>query len=86
MTITMDPTGRLAIPSRIRREAGLEPGVPLTVRWHEGFIEIERRPLAVTLARKGRLLTFNPRHVDPAPDGINVIQPPPPATKGRRAR
>jgi AbrB family looped-hinge helix DNA binding protein len=60
MTITMDAAGRLVIPSAIRREAGLEPGVPLTVRWHEGIIEIEPQPLAVTLARKGRLLVASP--------------------------
>lgn len=60
MTITMDPSGRLVIPSEIRREAGLEPGVPLTVRWREGVIEIEPQPLAVTLARKGRLLVATP--------------------------
>jgi AbrB family looped-hinge helix DNA binding protein len=60
MTITMDQAGRLVIPSAIRREAGLEPGVPLTVRWREGVIEIEPQPLAVTLARKGRLLVATP--------------------------
>jgi AbrB family looped-hinge helix DNA binding protein len=60
MTITMDPSGRLVIPSEIRREAGLEPGVPLTVRWREGVIEIEPQPLTVTLARKGRLLVASP--------------------------
>lgn len=56
MTITMDRAGRLVIPREIRREAGLEPGVPLTVRWREGVVEIEPQPLPVTLARKGRLL------------------------------
>jgi AbrB family looped-hinge helix DNA binding protein len=60
MTTTMDPSGRLVIPREIRREAGLEPGVPLIVRWREGVIEIEPQPLAVTLARKGRLLVANP--------------------------
>lgn len=60
MTITMDQAGRLVIPSAIRREAGLEPGVPLTVRWREGVIEIEPQPLAVTIARKGRLLVATP--------------------------
>jgi AbrB family looped-hinge helix DNA binding protein len=60
MTITMDHAGRLVIPREIRREAGLEPGVPLTVRWREGVIEIEPQPLAVTLSRKGRLLVATP--------------------------
>ena len=60
MAITMDQAGRLVIPSEIRREAGLEPGVPLTVRWREGVIEIEPQPMAVKLARKGRLLVATP--------------------------
>ena len=60
MTVTMDQAGRLVIPSDIRREAGLEPGVPLIIRWREGVIEIEPQPIAVTLARKGRLLVATP--------------------------
>lgn len=60
MTITMDAAGRLVIPREIRREAGLEPGVPLDVRWRDGVIEIEPQPLAVTLTHKGRLLVASP--------------------------
>jgi len=37
----MDQAGRLVIPSEIRREAALEPGTPLEVRWHDGMIEID---------------------------------------------
>jgi len=37
-------------------------------------------------ARVDELLTFNPRHFDPAPDGITVIEPPPPTLKTRRPR
>jgi AbrB family looped-hinge helix DNA binding protein len=61
MTITMDAAGRLVIPSEIRREAALEPGMPLEVRWHDGVIEIEPQPLAVSLQRRGRLLVASPR-------------------------
>ncbi|MBI3490243.1 MAG: AbrB/MazE/SpoVT family DNA-binding domain-containing protein, partial [Acidobacteria bacterium] len=53
MVTTMDVAGRLVIPREIRREAALEPGVPLEVRWRDGVIEIEPQPLAVTLKRKG---------------------------------
>jgi AbrB family looped-hinge helix DNA binding protein len=60
MITTMDPAGRLVIPSEIRREAALEPGVPLEVRWRDGVIEIEPQSLAVTLKRKGRLLVASP--------------------------
>ncbi len=65
MITTIDAAGRLVIPSEIRREAGLEPGAPLEVRWHEGVIEIAPQPLPVTLARKGRLLVATPTR--PAP-------------------
>jgi AbrB family looped-hinge helix DNA binding protein len=57
----MDAAGRLVIPSEIRREAALEPGVPLEVRWHDGVIEIEPMPLAVTLQRRRRLLVASPQ-------------------------
>lgn len=60
MTITMDAAGRLVIPREIRREAALEPGVPLEVRWRDGVIEIEPQALAVTLKRKGHLLVASP--------------------------
>jgi len=60
MITTMDSAGRLVIPSEIRREAALEPGVPLEVRWRDGVIEIEPQALAVTLKRKGRLLVAAP--------------------------
>ena len=56
----MDAAGRLVIPREVRREAALEPGVPLEVRWRDGVIEIEPQPLAVTLERRGRLLVARP--------------------------
>ena len=66
MITTMDSAGRLVIPSEIRREAALEPGVPLEVRWRDGVIEIEPQSLAVTLKRKGRLLVASPAGKVPA--------------------
>jgi len=60
MTTTMDNAGRLVIPAEIRREAAIEPGTPLNVRWREGVIEIEPRPSAVVLERRGRLLVARP--------------------------
>lgn len=66
MVTTMDAAGRLVIPSEIRREAAIEPGTPLDVRWRDGVIEIEPRPLKVKLERKGRLLVATPtRRVPP---------------------
>ena len=60
MTTTIDAAGRLVIPAEIRREAAIEPGTPLDVRWRDGVIEIEPRPLAVTMERRGRLLVAKP--------------------------
>ena len=61
MTTTIDAAGRLVIPREIRREAALEPGVPLDVRWRDGVIEIEPRPVPVSLETRGRLLVARPR-------------------------
>jgi AbrB family looped-hinge helix DNA binding protein len=56
MEVTMDSAGRLVIPREIRREAALEPGVPLEIRWRDGVIELEPKALAVRMRQKGRLL------------------------------
>ena len=66
MITTIDRAGRLVIPSEIRREAAVAPGTPLDVRYRDGVIEIEPRPLAVTLERKGRLLVARPVRKPPA--------------------
>lgn len=66
MITTMDQAGRLVIPREIRREAALEPGTPLDVRWRDGVIEIEPQPLAVKLERRGRLLVARPAAKMPA--------------------
>jgi len=60
MVTTIDAAGRLVVPKEIRRQAALEPGMPLEVRWRDGVIEIEPKPLAVTLERRGRLLVATP--------------------------
>jgi bifunctional DNA-binding transcriptional regulator/antitoxin component of YhaV-PrlF toxin-antitoxin module len=60
MEITMDAAGRLVIPRVIRREAALEPGVPLDIRWRDGVIEIEPMPVPVRLRRRGPLLVAIP--------------------------
>ena len=55
MKTTIDAAGRLVIPGRIRREAGLVAGATLDVRFEDGRIEIEAAPLEVRLVKKGRL-------------------------------
>lgn len=61
MKTTMDAAGRLVIPKEVRRESGLQAGMPLEIRWQNGRIEIEPAPLAVTVERKGRLAIAVPR-------------------------
>ena len=65
MITTIDSAGRLVIPKEVRREAGLQPGMPLEVRVREGRVEIEPAHLAVTLERRGRFTVAVPR--EPAP-------------------
>jgi AbrB family looped-hinge helix DNA binding protein len=60
MFTTIDQAGRLVIPVEIRRDASIEPGTPLDVRWRDGVIEIEPRPMAVSMERRGRLLVATP--------------------------
>lgn len=60
MKTTIDTAGRLVIPSAVRHQAGLQPGVPLEVRWRDGRIEIESAPLPVRLERRGRWLVAIP--------------------------
>jgi AbrB family looped-hinge helix DNA binding protein len=60
MKITMDRAGRLVIPSEIRREAGLEPGIPLEIRCEDGRIEIAPKPMQVRLERRGHLVVAVP--------------------------
>jgi AbrB family looped-hinge helix DNA binding protein len=41
MKTTVDAAGRLVIPKEVRRQAGIEPGMTLDVRWKDGKSEIE---------------------------------------------
>lgn len=61
MITTIDSAGRLVIPGPVRKEAALEPGMPLEVRYRDGVVEIEPKPLPVALERRGRLLVARPR-------------------------
>ena len=72
MTTTIDAAGRLVIPAEIRREAAIEPGTPLDVRWRDGVIEIEPKPLVVVLERRGRLLVAKPARKVPRLRGAAV--------------
>ncbi|HEY7064065.1 MAG TPA: AbrB/MazE/SpoVT family DNA-binding domain-containing protein [Chloroflexota bacterium] len=56
MKTTIDADGRLVIPKKLRKQAGIEPGMPLELRYYDGRIEIEPAPAKVRLVRKGRFL------------------------------
>jgi AbrB family looped-hinge helix DNA binding protein len=56
MKTTIDAVGRLVIPKEIRQQAGLQPGMPLEVRWQDGRVEIEPVLAPVRLVRRGRFL------------------------------
>jgi AbrB family looped-hinge helix DNA binding protein len=60
MKTTIDHAGRLVIPKEIRRESGIEPGMPLEIRWEKGSIAITPAPLPVKLQRRERLLVAVP--------------------------
>ena len=60
MKSTIDAAGRLVIPRRIRREAGLEAGAELEIRFEDGHIEIAPAPLDVKLVKKGSLTVAVP--------------------------
>lgn len=61
MKSTMDAAGRLVIPSAVRRQANLKPGMPLEVQWRNGHIEIEPAPLPVRLVRRKGFLVAEAR-------------------------
>lgn len=65
MKTTIDTVGRLVVPKRIRQEAGLQPGMPLEIRWRDGRIEIEPALLPVKLVREGPFLVAVPQHEVP---------------------
>ncbi len=60
MKAEIDSEGRVVIPADIRREAGLEAGSAVEIRYSNGIIEIEPSYLPVRLVRKGRSLVAQP--------------------------
>jgi AbrB family looped-hinge helix DNA binding protein len=60
MKSAIDSAGRLVIPKEIRTQAGIQPGMPLKVRWRDGRIEIEPEPLPIRLVREGRFMVAVP--------------------------
>ena len=66
MKTTIDPAGRLVIPKQIREQAGLLPGVPLSIRASDGVVEITAAATPVRLVKKGRFTVAEPSRGTPA--------------------
>jgi AbrB family looped-hinge helix DNA binding protein len=60
MKTTIDAAGRLVIPKEIRRQAQIQPGMELEIRWRDGRIEIEPAPTPMRLVQKGHFLVAVP--------------------------
>jgi len=62
MLTTIDKAGRLVIPKDIRRQAGLESGMQLEIRYcpDEGHVEIEPVRSSVHLERRGYFTVMVP--------------------------
>ena len=52
---SIDASGRLVIPKRVREEAGLRPGEVLRVSCRDGRVEIEPAPTPVRIEKRGRV-------------------------------
>lgn len=55
ITVAIDTVGRLVIPKEIREEAGIVPGMPLSVTCRDGQIILEPRRRPVRIEKRGRI-------------------------------
>lgn len=58
--ISIDAAGRIVVPKAIRQQAGLQPGIMLTLHLRDGRIEIEPSPREVRVVAKGKLRVASP--------------------------
>lgn len=71
MRTTIDPSGRLVIPKRIRDRLGLRGNEQVEITERDGRIEIEPAPTEVELVREGSVLVARPnRPLPPLTDDI----------------
>ena len=63
-TIAIDKSGRLVLPKAVRDEAGIEPGMPLTISVRDGRIEIEPEYARIRTVEKDGI--FVAQLIDPA--------------------
>jgi AbrB family looped-hinge helix DNA binding protein len=64
-TTTIDKNGRIVIPKEIRKQANLEPGMPLRVAFYDGRVEIEPEPLEVEIVKEGLVSVAVPKRAIP---------------------
>jgi len=67
MKTAMDRSGRVVIPSAIRHEAALKPGVPLDIRCIDGSVIIEPAAAEARLERRGHVTVVI---IEPEPPGL----------------
>lgn len=65
MSSAIDSAGRLVIPKAVREAAGIQPGMPLEVRYRDGRIEIEPTPLDVTIETMDGIAVASPAECVP---------------------
>lgn len=71
MQTAIDKAGRVVIPAKLRRQAGLLPGTPIAATFENGAVQLKRDVPAPELQMQGRRLLAKPRlateePVDPA--------------------
>jgi len=70
MTITIDKAGRVVIPARLRRLAGLKPGTPLSASYENGAIKIVRDVQGPQVESSGQRRIARPTSKNAAPIDI----------------
>ena len=68
---SIDRQGRIVVPKATREQAGLRPGVPLSICYNDGCVEIRPEPAEVKVISRGRLSVAAPSEALPElSDGI----------------
>jgi AbrB family looped-hinge helix DNA binding protein len=73
-TITIDTAGRVVIPKSIREEAGIRPGMPLSVVCRDGRIEIEPQLEDVRVVDRGGIFVAEPTRTSREPLSIDAVE------------
>lgn len=60
VTVSIDSAGRLVIPKAVRKQLGLEPGVPIELTVREDHVELAPATREVRLERRGGLVVAVP--------------------------